>query len=261
MNAAKRRLAEMIDTWVNEIARNSTSDEQTDERILESMYDYMAPFKQLIDTCTPLEMTMLVNQYDGFYRFANLLERLAQGIQDGVISVPENVPMPANWPEQPKKKKRPRKPKTKRQQEKQQQQAQPQQIRRDITFLPIYTELIIGELAQTQEQYETFSAARDKPHVLDDTIIDRAVKAYEEQLTFIPLHEKQLNWWLSESLSDAQQFQVKDLKKKLSVLQETTEQLLTLLAELRKGTIDRILGMDDEELGRKILSGEIKPPF
>jgi len=68
--------------------------------------------------------------------------------------------------------------------------------------------------------------------VLDDATIDRAIRLYEEQLTFIPLHEKQLNWWLSEDLSDAQQIQVRELKKKLTLLQEKTEQLLRLLAEL-----------------------------
>ncbi len=127
--------------------------------------------------------------------------------------------------------------------------------------MPAYTEIIIGELTQTEEQYETFVQASSKPHVLDDSIVNRAIKAYEEQLTFIPLHEKQLNWWLSEDLTDAQRYQVKDLKNKLPVLQEKTEQLLALLTELRKGTLDRILEMDDEELGRKVLSGEIKRPF
>lgn len=262
MNAEQIQLAEMIDSWVKDITRNSLSDEQADERILENSYEYMAPFKQLIDTCTPLEITILVNKYDGFYRFANLLERLAQGIQDGVIDVPEDAPLPGEWGEQPKKEKRPRKPQTKRQKEKQQRQQEHQeQIRRDITFLPTYTEILIGELGHTEEQYETFVEVKDKPHVLDDTIVNRAIKLYEDQLTFIPLHEKQFNWWLSEDLTDAQRYQVEDLKNKLPLLQEKTEQLLVLLAELSNGTIDRILEMDDEELGRKILSGEIKRPF
>ncbi len=128
-------------------------------------------------------------------------------------------------------------------------------------FWKAQSTIIIGELAQTEEQYDLFNQARNKPHALDDSIIDRAVKTYEEQLTFIPLHEKQFNWWLSENLTDAQQYQVGDLKNKLPMLQEKTEQLLALLVELRKGTINRILEMDDEELGRKVLSGEIPPPF
>ena len=253
MDAEKLQLAETIDTWVQGIVRQSSSDEQADEQILENMIDYMEPFKQLLDTCTKLEMNLLIQRYDGFYRFANLLERLAQAIQDGVIEVPEDAPMPPGWAtkSQRPRKKRPRKPKPKRHQNKQ------KQIRREISFLPTYTELIMGELAQTEEQYASFAAAKHKPHVLDDAIVDRAVKLYEDQLSFIPLHEKQLNWWLSENITDAQRYQVEDLLAKLPVLREKTEELLALLAELKQGTIDRILEMSDEELGWKFLRGEL----
>ncbi|MCI0731535.1 MAG: hypothetical protein L0332_33070, partial [Chloroflexi bacterium] len=94
MDAEKLRLAQTIDTWVKGIVQQSSSDDQADEQILESMIDYMGPFKQLLDTCTRPEMNLLIQRYDGFYRFANLLERLAQAIQDGVIEVPEDAPMP-----------------------------------------------------------------------------------------------------------------------------------------------------------------------
>jgi hypothetical protein len=53
------------------------------------MADFMPTFKQLLDTCTGAEMDMLCERYDGFYRFAQLLERLAAGIADGSIPVPE----------------------------------------------------------------------------------------------------------------------------------------------------------------------------
>lgn len=258
MNAEQIQLAEMIDRWVQEIVRSSSSETEADERLLETMYDYMAPFKQLMDNCSPLEMSILVNKYDGFYRFSTLLERLAQAIQDGTITVPDDTPLPS---QPPKKKPRPRKPKRKRHTRKPRQPETRQQIRRDLSFLPMLTEAIVGMREQTEEQYALFAEAQHKPHVLDDEIVDRAIQMYEEQLTFIPLHEKQLGWWLSEELTEAQRYQVEDLKKKLPAIKEKTEQLLALLAELREGTINRILEMDDEELGRKFLRGEIKPPF
>jgi len=49
----------------------------------------MPTFKQWLDTCTGAEMDMLCERYNGFYRFATLLERLAEGIADGSIPVPE----------------------------------------------------------------------------------------------------------------------------------------------------------------------------
>ncbi len=255
MDAEKLQLAQMIDNWIQNIVRQSRSDEQADEQILENMAEYMEPFKQLMDSCTKLEMNLLIQRYDGFYRFASLLERLAQAVQDGAIGLPQDTPLPfgkAAKPQRPRKK-RPRKPKPKRRQHKQNKQ----QIRRPISFLPTYTELIIGELAQTEEQYASFAAAKHKPHALDDALVDRAVKLYEEQLSFIPIHERQLNWWLSENITDAQRFQVKDLLAKLPTLREKTEELLALLAELKQGTINRILEMSDEELGLRFLRGEL----
>jgi hypothetical protein len=68
---------------------------------------------------------------------------------------------------QPPRKKRPHKPK--RHQKKQ------KQIHRDISFLPTYTELIMGELSQIEEQYASFAAAKHKPHVLDDAIVDLGI--------------------------------------------------------------------------------------
>lgn len=194
-------------------------------------------------------MTLLVNRYDGFYRFANLLERLAQAIQDRVIEVPKDAPMPPGWTDKPQRvrKKRLGKPKPKRHQQK--------QIRRPISFLIALTEVIIGALAQTEEQYDSFAAAQHKPHVLDDAIVGQTIWLYEEQLTSIPLHERQLNWWLLDDISDAQRYQVQDLRARLPPLREKTEQLLALLAELKQGTIDRIMDMSDEELALKALRG------
>lgn len=256
MDAEKIRLAEIIDGWVLGLARHSDSQDQVDELILENMIDFMDPFKQLLDTCTKLEMNLLLQKYDGFYRFANLLERLVQAMQDGVIAPPEGASMPPGWKQSSRKpkKKRPSKPKTKTKNSSHQHK---QQIRRPISFLPTYTEMIIGEIAHTEEQYATFASVRSKPHVLDDEMVDRAIHLYEEQLTFIPLHEQQFSWWLSETISEAQRYQIEDLQSKLPLLREKTQALLDLLAELKQGTIDRILEMDDGELGLKFLRGEL----
>jgi len=43
----------------------------------------------LLDICTGADMDTLCERYDGFYCFAKLLERLAGGIADGRIPVPE----------------------------------------------------------------------------------------------------------------------------------------------------------------------------
>ena len=78
-------LARIIEKHVNQIVDNGGGDEE----LLVSMYDHMGTFKQLLDSSTQQEMNELCQRYDGFYRFANLLERLAEGIANGTISVPK----------------------------------------------------------------------------------------------------------------------------------------------------------------------------
>jgi hypothetical protein len=46
VNRKKRALAEKIDAWVMEVVSPGGDDEQ----LLEGMYDYMDPFKQLLDS-------------------------------------------------------------------------------------------------------------------------------------------------------------------------------------------------------------------
>ena len=78
-------LARIIDRYVKQLYRNGGSDED----LLMTMYEYMGTFKQLLDTSTHQEINELCQRYDGFYRFALLLELLAEGTADGSIPIPE----------------------------------------------------------------------------------------------------------------------------------------------------------------------------
>ncbi len=59
-----------------------------DVAILRNMVGYMDGFKRLMDTTTPEEMNELCARFDGFYRYAKVLEALAGGIASGDINVP-----------------------------------------------------------------------------------------------------------------------------------------------------------------------------
>jgi hypothetical protein len=60
------------------------------EQLLQTCYDYMAAFKQVIDGTSKSQLDYICLHYEGFYRFAKLMEMLAQGIADGVIEVPKD---------------------------------------------------------------------------------------------------------------------------------------------------------------------------
>jgi len=79
------KLAESIDAYVNDIVKHGGGDAD----ILQNMYPHMATFKELLDTCTRTEMDVLCAKYEGFYRFAALLESMAEAIEDGRLKVPK----------------------------------------------------------------------------------------------------------------------------------------------------------------------------
>ena len=83
--AQQTRLAMMIDTHVTQVL----ADGGGDEGLLLSLADHMGTFKQLLETCTSEELNALCDWYEGLYRFALLLETLAQGLADGSIPVPD----------------------------------------------------------------------------------------------------------------------------------------------------------------------------
>ena len=77
------QLARRIDKFVKDTLSTGGDDD-----ILRGMYDYMGTFKQLMDTSSESEMNRLCQRYDGFYRFARLMEAMAGAIAAGEIQVP-----------------------------------------------------------------------------------------------------------------------------------------------------------------------------
>ena len=53
------------------------------EQLLMNMYKYMNDFKRILDTAADGDMEMLCSRYPHFYRFAKLMEQLAEGRASG----------------------------------------------------------------------------------------------------------------------------------------------------------------------------------
>lgn len=85
LSTENHQVAQLIDNFVKDILAKGGGEEQ----ILAGMLPYMQGFKGIMDNATVGEMNLLANQYDGFHKFAKLLEKLAGGIQDDVIEVPK----------------------------------------------------------------------------------------------------------------------------------------------------------------------------
>jgi hypothetical protein len=84
LKAEHLQIASILDQATKRIIANGGDDVE----IIRDMAEYMDGFKRLMDTTSPAEMDELCNRFDGFYRYAKVLEALAKGIASGEINVP-----------------------------------------------------------------------------------------------------------------------------------------------------------------------------
>jgi len=130
----------------------------------------------------------------------------------------------------------------------------------DISFLPLIGSTIDDMLEENNIQYQNFLAARDKPHVFNDEIIERSLKLYTDQLEDHWVFEEQLKRWQKEKITTEQSKEIKKLLKQSDKLKKVTKELLDMAHEFEPNTIDKILAKDDMELALEVLSGKLKFP-
>jgi hypothetical protein len=129
-----------------------------------------------------------------------------------------------------------------------------------IAKLPTFTMVIDGQVDALEEAYNSLDAARNKPHVLDDAVVEHAVKVHTKILDDAWLYEEQLARWEKESLTKAQAQEVERLKGQMAKYRETCKKIIELAQELKKGSIDSILRMSDEEIAMAVMTGKLKLP-
>ena len=89
---------------------------------------------------------------------------------------------------------------------------------------------------------------------LSDDIMKRIHKLYTEQLEDIDIHQEQLTRWRRENrLTSEQDREIARLEQVLHKWREAATEILALHAEMKDHTIDKILEMDDVELGLEAL--------
>jgi hypothetical protein len=122
-----------------------------------------------------------------------------------------------------------------------------------ISQMPLIASMITASLNDTREHLGTLTKAKDRPHVLDDATIDRVEQVHTEQMQYIDIYTRQIARWRTAKPSAVQAKELDRMEKQNQQLRDVTTDVLALAGELRKGTIDRILGMSDLELGLQTL--------
>jgi len=119
-----------------------------------------------------------------------------------------------------------------------------------IRNLPRIADMIDGQFTEIKNQLKNLLEARESPYVLDDTTIDRLIKVFTEQQEYVPIFDGQLSkWQREENLSIAQQNEVDWLKGQVELWKKGLLDILALAEELKMGTIEKVMGKSDLELG------------
>lgn len=118
-----------------------------------------------------------------------------------------------------------------------------------ISQMPLISSMIDTSLNDTREHLATLSKAKDRPHVLDDATIDRVERVHVEQMDYVDIYTQQISRWRTEKPSASQARELDRMEELNQQLRGVTADVLALASELRKGTIERVLGMSDLELG------------
>ena len=99
-----------------------------------------------------------------------------------------------------------------------------------------------------QEQLETLQEARTKPYVLDDYTVSRVKQAFTTQRKDFWVFEEQLRRWLALQLTAKPRAEVTRLQSQMARLRQINSDVLALVEELSKGTIEKQLAKSDFQL-------------
>ncbi|MGH0945403.1 hypothetical protein ACQVTS_30910 [Bacillus mycoides] len=119
-----------------------------------------------------------------------------------------------------------------------------------IQNLPIIANLIDGQSSDAKEQYVNLLETLNKPHVLNDAIIQRTIHFYTEQLEFVWIFEEQLSKWKKEErLTPIEQSEIERLQGQVQQLHSILTDILAITEKLKDGTYEKVMAKSDLQLG------------
>jgi hypothetical protein len=102
--------------------------------------------------------------------------------------------------------------------------------------------------------------AREKPHVMDDMTLNRAISNHRKYLEGAWVYDEQLTRWKKENPTGDQSKEIERLTGQMVKYRKMCEDIIAVSEEVKKGSINRILEMSDEEVAIAVLTGKLKMP-
>ena len=131
----------------------------------------------------------------------------------------------------------------------------------DLSMLPLYLELSGGQLEASLEQLRNLEACKERPHLLDDDIVERIIKLSTSQNETNGLFIEQCLRWRQQNPTPKQLKDIDKVERFTKRLEKTNRQLLFLANHFKGHTIDQILKKDEGELALDYLLGNIYDPI
>ena len=129
-----------------------------------------------------------------------------------------------------------------------------------LSMMPTIASIIDGEVETFEDLYENFCEAREQPWVLDNPTLGRAINNHRMYLEEAWVYDEQLVRWKKENLTEKQSGEIERLTEQMLKYRKMCEQIVSLSEEIKKGSINSILEMDDMELAMAVMSGKLKMP-
>jgi len=128
-----------------------------------------------------------------------------------------------------------------------------------LSQLPLIARLIDEAVADTENQHHL---ATEQRLSFDDNRIPRLKKIRGDELQTIGFFGEQIERWKKETLALDEQIELMRLSKQCERLVILVTEIVALAKarEQETQTMDKILSMDDAELGLKFLTHAINPP-
>lgn len=129
-----------------------------------------------------------------------------------------------------------------------------------ITALPMLSYAIEGALDAAKDQLDNLQKAKDRPHVLDDQLVEQIINSCTKQNESIADEKSVCMQWEKTKLSAMQKKSINKLWDNLIELEKVHQQILFLAEHYKDHTIDKIMGMDDMEAALAYLTGKLHLP-
>ena len=122
-----------------------------------------------------------------------------------------------------------------------------------LYMLQTYLVMSQKQLLASEGQLQNLKKVEQRPHLLDDALMDRAIKIHTEQNPMLWVSIEQCRKWREQSPNQEQLVDIDQVEGNFKKLIDVNEQIIALAQEIKKGTIDSIMRKSDVEIGLEFI--------